>query len=388
VTASRLRSRARRPKSSEPIPWIDLRRQYESVKGEVDAAVMRVLESVRYVSGPEADAFEREWAAYCGRAHAVGVGSGTAALNLTLKALGVGPGDEVITGGFILSAVLDAISELGARPVLVDVNPETYTLDPSQLAPALSGRTRAVLAVHVYGHPADIDPIAAVCEQHALPLVLDACEAHGARYRGAQAAAYGTASCFSFYPTKNLGGIGDAGAVVTDDAELAARVRRLRQHGWDRRYHSLEPSLNSRMDEVQAAVLRAKLPHLERWNQRRRAIARRFDAALEGTGVIAAPHAAWAEPSYYFYVVRTAERDRFRQGLQEAGIATDVSWPEPPHLQPGYHHLGYERGSLPVTERLCDEVVTVPMFPELREEEIERICRALHHSAKAMRAAT
>jgi dTDP-4-amino-4,6-dideoxygalactose transaminase len=357
-----------------------------AVKPDVDAAIHRVLDSIRYVSGPEAEAFEREWAAYCGTAHAVAVGSGTAALNLTLKALGVRQGDEVITVGFTVSASLDAIEELGARPVLVDVDPETYTLDPDQIASRVTSRTKAVLPVHVYGHPADIDAIVDVAARHELAVVLDACEAHGALYKGAHASSMATASCFSFYPTKNLGAFGDAGAVVTNDAELAAQVRLLRQHGWDRRYHSVVTSLNSRMDELHAAVLRAKLPHLDRWNERRRAIAERFDAAIAGSSSVrAAPAAAWAAPSYYFYVVASPQRAQLQAALAADGIGTDISWPEPPYLQPAYAHLGYGRGGLPVTERLCNEVLTIPMFPDLTDAEVERICNTLRAFAKRHR---
>jgi len=366
------------------IPVIDLKRQHASMRADLDAAIRRVVDSGWYVSGQETEAFEREWAAYCGTSYCVAVGSGTAALNLTLRALGVGPGDEVVTAAFTLSATLDAILETGARPVLVDVDPETGTLDARLLKRHLSPRTRAVMPVHIYGHPADMEAILAVA--NGLPVVADACEAHGALYKGRQATELGAASCFSFYPTKNLNAIGDAGAVVTNDAALAERLRRLRHHGWDRRFHSAVSSMNSRMDEVQAAVLRAKLRRLDAWNERRRAIARRFDAALpQGGSVHAAARAPWAEPCYYLYVVRTARRDGLRLALQEAGIASDVHWPEPPHLQPAFASLGYGRGSpstgsgrrLPVTERLCAEVVTIPMFAELTEGEVERICAVL-----------
>ena len=369
--------------SESQIPWIDLRRQYHAVQEEVDAAVRRVLDSIRYVSGPEAESFEREWASYCGASFATAVGSGTAALNLTLKALDVGPGDEVITVGFTVSASLDAIRDLGALPVLVDVDPSTYTLDPSLLAAKLTPRTKAILPVHVYGHPADIDPIVAFADEHGLAVVLDACEAHGAIYKDVQASSLATVSCFSFYPTKNLGALGDAGAVVTNDEALARRVRLLRQHGWDRRYHSQEVSLNSRMDEIHAAVLRAKLPFLDTWNQRRRVIAERYDEALGNSAAVRpAPHAAWAGPSYYFYVVRAANRPALQQALTNAGIGSDISWPEPCYLQPAYADLGYRRGDLPITEQLCNEVLTIPVFPELTDTEVDRVSKALHAFAK------
>ena len=362
--------------SEAPIPVIDLKRQHDSMRAELDAALKRVVDSSWFMGGPEVKGFESEWAAYCQVAHSVAVGSGTAALNLTLRALGVVPGDEVVTVAFTLSATLDAIVETGAKPVLVDVDTETYTLNPSLLAKALSPRTKAVLPVHIYGHPADMDAISSIA--NGLPVITDACEAHGALYKGRQVTAFGTASCFSFYPTKNLNALGDAGGIVTNDAALAEQLQMLRHHGWDSRFHSKVSSLNSRMDELQAAVLRAKLPHLEAWNNKRRAIAQRYDEAVAGTSIARATHADWAEPSYYIYVIRTQERNALRAALTEAGIATDVHWPEPPHLQPAYASLGYGRGSLPVTERLCDEVLTIPMFPELPDPEVDRICEALH----------
>ncbi len=359
------------------VRMIDLKREYESIRDEFDAAVRRVIESGYYISGPETAAFEREWADYCGTAHCVAVGCGTAALNLALRGLGVGPGDEVVTVAFTLSATLDAIADTGATPVLVDVHPDTYCIDPALLEKALSPRTKAVLPVHIYGHAADMDAILEVAARRGLPVLGDAAEAHGTRYRGNQVASLGTAHCFSFYPTKNLGTIGDAGAVVTNDVALADRVRMLRSHGWDRRFHSAVRSLNSRMDEVHAAILRTKLPYLDGWNARRRAIARRYDEALAGTGVAPASHADWCDPSYYVYVVRSPARDALRDHLTKLGIATDVHWPETPHLQPAYEYLGYRRGSLPVTERLVNEVLTLPMFALMTDNEIERVCDAL-----------
>ncbi len=359
------------------IPWIDLKRQYASIKDEIDGAVHRVIDSGWFVGGAETKAFESEWASYCGVDHCVAVGSGTAALNLTLRALGIGPGDEVVTVAFTLSATLDAIVETGARPVLVDIDPVTYTMDASLLEKAITPRTKAILPVHIYGHPADMDSINAVAAAHGLPVIADACEAHGARYKGRPVTELATASCFSFYPTKNFNALGDAGGIVTSDSGVSQRLQELRNHGWDRRFHSATSSMNSRMDEIHAAVLRSKLSFLDGWNARRAAIAARYATALAGTKTTVSPTATWASPSFYLYVVLTKHRDAFRQTLSEAGIATDVHWPEPPHLQPAFADLGYAVGSLPITERLCNEVVTLPMFPELTDDEVTRICEVL-----------
>ncbi|HEY7269145.1 MAG TPA: DegT/DnrJ/EryC1/StrS family aminotransferase [Dehalococcoidia bacterium] len=364
------------------IPVIDLKRQYAAIKDEVDEAVRRVVESGYYVEGPEVRAFEAEWATYCGTKHCVALANGTDALNLTLKALGVGAGDEVVTVAFTLSATLDAILATGATPVLVDVDPETYTADTANLVAAITSRTKALLPVHIYGHPADMAPLLEIAAARGLPVVSDACEAHGTLYRGRQVNSLGTASCFSFYPTKNLNAMGDAGGVVTNDDDLAARLRVLKSHGWDRRFHSSVSSRNSRMDEIQAAVLRAKLPHLDAWNARRRQIAARYDTALASTDARPAPRAAWAGPSYYLYVLATPHRDALRAQLDAQDIASDIHWPEPPHLQPAFAALGYGAGSLPVTERLCTEVLTLPMFPEMTDGEVDRVCAVLSRFAR------
>lgn len=357
------------------VPVIDLKRQHAAMRPELDATLARVVDSGWFMGGPEVKAFEQEYAAYCRRDECIAVGSGTASLNLALRALGIGPGDEVVTVSFTLSATLDAILDLGATPVLVDVDPYTYTMDASQLKQRIGAKTKAVLPVHIYGHPADLGAIADAAG--GLPVIADACEAHGALYKGSPVTAAATASCFSFYPTKNLNALGDAGGVVTSDAAMATALRELRSHGWDRRFHSATSALNSRMDEIHAAVLRLKLPKLDGWNARRAAIAKRYDEALSETDLTPSPRADWATPSYYLYVLRSPRREHTRQVLAEAGVSTDVHWPEPPHLQPAFAQLGYGPGSLPVTERLCDEVITLPMFPELTDDEVIRVCEAL-----------
>ncbi len=359
------------------IPMVDLKRQYELTREAVEPAISRVLKSGRYISGPETEAFEREYAASCGVSHCVAVGSGTAALNLTLKALGLKAGDEVVTVGFTISATLDAICDLGARPVLVDIELESYTLDPSLLELAITSQTKAILPVHIYGHPANMDPILEIGRRYQLPVVSDACEAHGGLYHGMPIESFGTASCTSFYPTKNLGSFGDAGAVLTNDSRLANDLKRLRYHGWERRFHSTVTSMNSRMDEIQAAVLRAKLPRLEDWNRRRRDIAERYDAALSSAGLKKAPKADWASPAYYLYVAASRFREQFRSHLATAEIDTDIHWPSPPHLQPAFAHLGYGEGSLPLTEQLCREVVSLPMFAELTRDEVDSVCEKI-----------
>jgi dTDP-4-amino-4,6-dideoxygalactose transaminase len=256
-------------------------------------------------------------------------------------------------------------------------------IDPDAVARAITPRTRALLPVHLTGRICRMDQLASIAAAHGLMIVEDAAQAIGSRFAGRPSGSFGRFGCFSAHPLKNLNALGDAGAVVTDDAALTERLRQLRSHGWDRRFHSSFSALNSRMDEIHAAVLRLKLPKLDAWNNRRRAIGKRYHDALKGTSVKPAPHAPWAEPSYYLYVVRTQQRDELLRCLAEAGIATDVHWPEPPHLQPAYEHLGYGPGSLPVTERLCNEVVTIPMFPELTDDEVERVASTLHRFATA-----
>jgi dTDP-3-amino-3,4,6-trideoxy-alpha-D-glucose transaminase len=369
------------PQRISVVAGVYLRRQYSALKADIDAAIRRVVESGYYILGPEVNAFESEWAAYCGTKHCIALSNGTDSLNLTLRALGIGPGDEVITVAFTLSATLDAIVETGARPVLLEVDSETYTIDPGLIEAALTPRTKAILPVHIYGHPADMDAINKIAAPRNIPVIADSCEAHGSLYKGVQVNSLATASCFSFYPTKNLGAMGDAGGVVTNDEGLAERIRMLRSHGWDRRFHSAVSSLNSRMDEVQAAVLRAKLPHLDEWNRRRAEIARRYDEALEGSDIRPATHAEWASPSYYLYVLATDRREALREALDEAGIESDIYWPETPHVQPAFAQLGYCRGNLPITEGLCDRVLSIPMFAELTDEEVGRICATLQRFA-------
>ena len=366
------------------IPPFDLKRQYASIQDEVDRAVARVLDQGYFILGEEVAAFEREFACYCGVAHAVGVGSGTEALHLALAACGVGPGDEVITVSHTAVATVAAIELVGARPVLVDIDAERYTMDPQQVASAVTPRTRAVVPVHLYGCPVDLTPIMDIARQHGLFVVEDCAQAHGALYGGQRVGSWGHIAAFSFYPTKNLGAYGDGGAIVTDDAPLAERARLLRQYGWQERYVSAIKGLNSRLDELQAAVLRVKLRHLEAWNGQRRRLASLYDERLAGSGVTLPCEPQDGMHVYHLYVVRYPRRDELRAFLRERGIGTLIHYPVPVHLQPAYRDLGYGPGSLPVTEAIAGEVLSLPMYPELREDEATIVATAVCEAVRVL----
>jgi dTDP-4-amino-4,6-dideoxygalactose transaminase len=357
----------------------DLRPQYAAIQDEVDAAVRGVLERGWFVLGPEVEAFEAEFAAYCGARHAVGVGSGTEALHLALWACELQPGDEVVTVAHTAVPTINAISLTGARPVFVDVDPATRTMDPAAAAAAITPRTRALLPVHLYGHTADMGPLQALARAHGLRLIEDAAQAHGAEYQGTRAGRLGELAAFSFYPTKNLGAYGDGGMVVTDDAALAERLRLLRNYGQTDRYHHQIEGMNSRLDELQAAVLRVKLRHLDQWTAARRERAARYAAGLRAVPPPA--EAEWARHVYHLYAVCVPERERVQAALAAAGIGTLVHYPIPAHLQPAYAHLGVARGSLPVTERLADEVLSLPLYPELPLDQVDAVADALNHAA-------
>jgi dTDP-3-amino-3,4,6-trideoxy-alpha-D-glucose transaminase len=365
------------PQRIVAVPLLDLKRQYVSIKGEIDAAVTRVLEGGWYILGEEVAAFEREFAAYCGVAHAIGVGSGTDALRLALAACGVGPGDEVITVSHTAVATVTAIELVGARPVLVDIDPTRYTLDPALLEAAITPRTHAVVPVHLYGCPADLDPIMEVARAHDLVVVEDCAQAHGAEYRGRRVGSWGRIAAFSFYPTKNLGACGDGGLVATDDPELAEQARLLRQYGWQERYVSSLKGLNSRLDELQAAILRVKLRHLDAWNERRRVLAGLYNDRLAGCGVILPnePENAWHV--YHLYAVRHPRRDELRAFLRQRGIGSSIHYPVPVHLQPAYHDLGRGGGSLPAAEAAAQEVLSLPLYPELDEQDLAAVADAV-----------
>jgi dTDP-4-amino-4,6-dideoxygalactose transaminase len=358
------------------VPALDLRPVHTALAEEIQAAMRRVVESSRLVLGPEVEAFEDEFAGFCGTRHCVGVGNGMEAIELVLRALDIGPGDEVVTVSHTAFPTAAAITATGAVPVFVDVDPDTFCMDPERVADALGPRTRAIVPVHLYGRCADLDAIGALAAGAGLPVVEDAAQAHGASLRGRRAGTLGRAAAFSFYPTKNLGALGDGGAVVTDDDELAGRVRRLRNYGEESKYVNAEPGLNSRLDELQAAVLRVKLPHLESWNSERRAIAARYDELLAGSAV--APPQGDGGHVYHLYVARSAARDALREHLSAAGIGTAIHYPTPVHMQAAYASGGMRRaGSLEHTERLADEIVSLPLFPGLGDARLEEVAAAV-----------
>ena len=367
------------------VPFNDLKRLHDLLADELNAAVQRVLMSGWYILGPELEAFEAELAAYHGKRHAVGVASGTDAIELALRALGIGQGDEVVTVSHTAVPTVCAIERAGATPVLVEVDPVTYTMDPVAAAQAITSRTRALLPVHLYGHPADMTALSELAARHGLAVLEDCAQAHGARWQGRLAGTMGDLGALSFYPTKNLGACGDAGAVLTDDAALAERLRRLRNYGQRQRYHHVEPGQNSRLDELQAAILRAKLGHLDEHNAVRRQLAGEYTDRL--TGVVTPASRPEADHVYHLYVVRHPDRDALRSALTAAGIQTLVHYPIPVHLQPAYARLGRGSGSLPTTERLAREVISLPLFVGLEPAAVHAVAGAVAECASALNAA-
>jgi aminotransferase EvaB len=348
----------------------DLKRHHEPLAVELGAAVNRVLASGWYILGQETESFEAEFASYCGVSHCIGVGNGTDALELALRALAIGPGAEVATVANAGMYSTTAILRTGAAPLYVDVDPSSMNMSPASLRAALSSRTAAVIVTHLYGRMAAMEELLEIARAANIPVIEDCAQAHGAERAGRKSGSWGTLGCFSFYPTKNLGAMGDGGAVVTADASLAAKVRSLRQYGWTAKYRStVAGGRNSRLDEMQAAVLRAKLPHLDGWNARRREIARRYDEALPG---LTLPAEA-AEYVAHLYVIRSSERERLRQALAAAGIGNDIHYPVPDHLQDSLRGVEFRATPLPVTERCAREVLTLPCFPEMTDGEVAEI---------------
>ncbi|MGA2656141.1 MAG: DegT/DnrJ/EryC1/StrS family aminotransferase [Verrucomicrobiota bacterium] len=360
------------------VPFLDLKAHHEPIRNELNQAIGEVIEAGAFAGGPFVAAFERDFAGYCGTRFAAGLGNGTDALWLSLLALGVGPGDEVITVPSTFMATAEAISFCGARPVFVDIDERTYTMDPGLLERAITPRTRAIIPVHLFGQMADMDPILEIARRHGLPVVEDACQAHGALYKGRKAGSLGVAGCFSFYPGKNLGALGEAGAVVTNDPELDGTIKVLRDHGQARKYHHSRIGWNARMDGIQGAVLRVKLKRLETANSGRRANARIYEELLGASEEVITPYAAPHNGHvYHVYALRVRDRDLVLESLAGKGISCAIHYPVPVHLQEAYRSLGYGEGSFPVAERCAREFLSLPMYPELSQEQIQAVVTEL-----------
>ena len=359
------------------VPSLDLKAQYRSIKPEIDAAVARVLDSGQFVLGSEVAAFEQEFATHCGAADCIALNSGTSALHLALLAAGIGPGDEVITVPFTFVASVAAILYVGARPVLVDIDARSFTLDPTAIEAAITHRTKAILPVHLYGQPADMDPIIEVARRHGLVVIEDAAQAHGAQYKGRPVGSLADMACFSFYPGKNLGAYGEGGAVTTSNPDYTRTIRMLRDWGQDRKYHHVLRGFNYRMEAFQGAILRVKLRHLERWTEARRAIVDKYNRRLADSGVERPTEMPWARHVYHLYTLRTENRDALQKALLENGIQTGIHYAAPVHLQPAYANLGYRPGALPQSEKAAEEVLSLPLYPEMTDAQIESVSQAL-----------
>ena len=359
------------------VPFVDMQARLQPIRGELTAAYERVLDSGVFVMGPEAAALEEEFAAFCGVDHAVAVSNGTAALQLALLALDIGPGDEVITVANTFIATVEAISAVGAQPVFVDVELDTYLLDASQLEAAITPRTKAIIPVHLYGLVCDMNAVRSVAERHGLAVIEDACQAHGATYQSAVAGSMGDVGCFSFYPAKNVGSVGEGGMLVTRRAEVAARARMLRSHGETRRYYHAEPGWNFRLSEVLASAVRIQLRHGAAWAAGRRRVAEWYGGVLGGLPVQLPVTPPEREHVFHLYVVQVADRDRVRAALEERGIGTGIHYPVPVHQQDAYRSLGLGPGALPITEAAAPQLLSLPMFPEMTREQVETVAMSL-----------
>jgi dTDP-4-amino-4,6-dideoxygalactose transaminase len=365
------------------VPFLDLKAPHHQLQKELEAVFRRVTESGWYILGSEVEAFEGEFAAYCEVKHCVGVGNGLEALHLTLRAYGIGPGDEVIVPANTFIATWLAVSYAGAKPVPVEPDENTYNIDPGRIEAAITVRTKAIVPVHLYGQPADMDAVNDLAQRDGLKVIEDAAQAHGARYQGRPVGSLGHAAAFSFYPGKNLGAIGDGGAVVTNDPALADKVRVLRNYGSRVKYHNEVKGFNSRLDELQAALLRVKLAKLDQWNRQRRQIAAEYSSGLQQVKDLVLPYAPdWADPVWHLYVVRHPRRDALHEHLHAAGVSTLIHYPIPPHLSPAYSDLAYGPGALPITERLANQVLSIPMGPQLTEEQVGAVIQSVREFAR------
>lgn len=366
------------------VPFLHLSSAVNELRGELNVAIERVLDSGWYLLGPELEAFEAEWAAYVGARHAVGVANGLEAIHLTLRALGIGPGDEVLVPSNTYIATWLGVSHAGATPVPVEPDEEIYSLDPDRIEEAITPRTKAIMPVHLYGHPVDLDPVLDLAGRHGLQVIEDAAQCHGASYKGRRIGAHGDAVSWSFYPTKNLGALGDAGAVTTNNSALAEELRRLRNYGSRVRYVCDVQGYNSRLEEIHAAMLRVKLRHLDRWNQRRQGTAERYLESFAGTGLRLPAVRPWARHVWHLFVVRHRNRDALRRELERQGVGTLVHYPIPPHRQQAYAHLRLPEGSLPLAESIHREVLSLPIGPHLSDVEVDHVVRSVRSACAAL----
>ncbi|NIM03356.1 aminotransferase class I/II-fold pyridoxal phosphate-dependent enzyme [bacterium] len=355
------------------MPLVDLKRQYLSIKKEIDGAIQEVIDKSAFIMGENVQGFENEFAKFCGVKYGVGTSSGTTALHLALVAWGIKQGDEVITVPYTFIATTEAISQTGAKVVFVDIEDRSYAMDPEKIEGAITERTKAIIPVHLFGQPADMDKIRELANKHNIIVIEDACQAHGAEYRGKRVGSLGDIACFSFYPGKNLGAYGDAGMAVTNNKELVEKMNLLRNHGYQKKYYHQMEGYNYRLDAIQAAILRVKLRHLEEWTEKRRKNARLYDELLKGSGVETPREMEYARHVYHLYVIGTDKREGLYSRLRENGISAAIHYPLPLHLQQAYEYLGYKKGDFPVSEACSERLLSLPMFPELTEDEIKKI---------------
>ena len=360
-------------KNTFAVPFVDLKTQYAAIKEEIDLAIASVVDNTDFILGKDVSLFQDEFALFCGTHHAIGVGSGTAALELALRAYGIGEGADVITAANTFIATAIAISAVGASPILVDIDPQTYNIDPNKIEDAITPNTKAIIPVHLYGQVADMDPIMAIAQKHDLIVIEDACQAHGASYKGRKAGSIGHAAAFSFYPGKNLGAYGDAGAVVTNDPQIADKVNLLRNIGQRVKYQHESIGFNHRMDTLQAAILRVKLKYLPQWNASRKQHASAYQQGLEDTAIIAPVEAEYSSAVWHLFVVRVKHREKCQATLAEQGISTGIHYPIPIHLQNAYQSLGYSQGDFPITEEYASSILSLPMFAELHDDQITHV---------------
>lgn len=366
------------------ISLVDLTAQYHSIKKEIDTAVLATLESGYFILGPQVVKFEESIAAYLGVQHAIGLASGTDALVIALRALNIGEGDEVIIPAYTFFATAGTVMSVGAKPVIADVDPQSYQIDVSKIEVAITSKTKAIIPVHLYGHPAEMGPILEIARKHGLKVIEDNAQGFGAEYLGKKTGSFGDIACLSFFPTKNLGAYGDGGAVVTNDPALAERMRMLRTHGWKKKYYSEEVGYNSRLDALQAAILQAKFPHLDSWNEKRRELSKRYTEHLAPLGIVTPVEREWAKHVYHLYIIRSEKRDQLQAFLKQKGIASEVYYPIPPHLSVPSKKFGYKEGDFPHAEKAAKETLALPLYPELTLTQQDEVIAAVKEFAALM----